>query len=134
MSSSAGTACVSNPKPELLLWSLAHTTFCVVGFVLLPVVMVSARVASKWRGRNQCPTMDITWLFYLFWAPYGVAQLLDKLLQEKVLTATCPLQEHLDYFLGISEGLGTVQCFLCPLLIVGTGFCLQKSALGAYRC
>uniref|UniRef100_A0A6J0UMB6 Atypical chemokine receptor 1 n=1 Tax=Pogona vitticeps TaxID=103695 RepID=A0A6J0UMB6_9SAUR len=126
-SSSTENICVPSQNLKLLSWSLGHTSVSLALFDIFPVMAILARVAQKWRGKNQWPQMDITWLFPLFWAPYGVAQLLHILLQEKVLVATCPFQKHLDYFLGISEGLGTVHCFLCPLLILGFSFCPRKS-------
>lgn len=123
LSSSTDNVCAPSLKPELLPWSLAHTSFCLVVLVLLPVGMFLAKAALKWHGKNPGPPMDTTWLFYLFWAPYGVAQLLDKLRQEKALLGTCPFQESLDHFLGLSEGLGTSHCFLCPLLILWSSAC-----------
>ncbi|XP_061462686.1 atypical chemokine receptor 1-like [Rhineura floridana] len=111
--------CIPNQGDELRLWSLAHAIFCLAIFDILPVVVALANVVLKWQRLGWHPPMVITWLFYLLWAPYGVALILDMLLKMGLLTPTCSLRERFDYFLGLSEGLGVFHCFLCPLLILG---------------
>ncbi|XP_053134038.1 atypical chemokine receptor 1 [Hemicordylus capensis] len=117
--SSPGEVCVSSQEAQLHLWSWAHGLFCLALFLFLPLVAV---LATANRRRLRCGGnlhLGITWVFYLFWAPYGVAMILDRLVQENQLTRDCHQQEFLDYFLGFSEALGVSHCFLCPVLILG---------------
>ncbi|XP_053225821.1 atypical chemokine receptor 1 [Podarcis raffonei] len=111
--------CALRQAPELLWWSLTHIIFWIAVFYILPAGVALAKVALKWERAGWHPPAVVTWLFYLLWAPYGVALILDKLLQMNLLTHTCSLQEHLSYFLGLSEGLGVLHCILCPFLVLG---------------
>ncbi|XP_042294915.1 atypical chemokine receptor 1 isoform X2 [Sceloporus undulatus] len=128
MISTPGDVCAPSLKPELHPWSLAHTLVFLAIFAILPLVMLLAKVALTWHGKNKCLQMDLTWLLYIFWSPYAIALLLDKLLQENLLTSTCHFQECLDYFLGISEGFGILHCFALPLLFLGLGLRRQRTS------
>nr|XP_056709455.1 atypical chemokine receptor 1 [Euleptes europaea] len=120
--------CILSPQLELYPWYIAHTILCVADFLLLPMLMGLAKVASKWHKGNCDLRVGLTWLFYLFWAPYGVAMILKTLVQEELLRPSCPFQEALDHFLGLSEGLGMLHCVLCPLFVLGAAVHRQKSA------
>ncbi|XP_063173142.1 atypical chemokine receptor 1 [Candoia aspera] len=119
--SSTDGFCVPDGLPELHAWSLVHVIFCLVIFVLLPLTMVLAMVSLKGCGKSWHPHFNISWAFYLFWGPYGVAVFLDMLQEETSLTQACRFLEHLNSFLGLSEGWGILHCSLCPLLIWGLG-------------
>ncbi|XP_007436908.1 atypical chemokine receptor 1 [Python bivittatus] len=116
--SSTNGVCVPNGLTELHTWSLVHVVFCLVIFVLLPPTMM----CLKGCGKSWHPHFNISWVFYLFWAPYGVAVFLVMLQEETSLTQACSFLEHLNSFLGFSEGWGILHCYLCPLLILGLGF------------
>ncbi|XP_060614516.2 atypical chemokine receptor 1 [Anolis sagrei] len=124
--SSPGDDCFSSLEPDLQLWSLAHILVSLATFVILPLAMLVTKVALKWHGESKCIQLDLGWLFYIFWSPYGVVLLLDKLRQDGLITSTCRFQEHLDYFLGLSEGFGILHCFLLPLLILVSGICRRR--------
>uniref|UniRef100_A0A803SQX1 Atypical chemokine receptor 1 n=1 Tax=Anolis carolinensis TaxID=28377 RepID=A0A803SQX1_ANOCA len=124
--SSPGDDCFSSLEPNLQPWSLAHILVSLAIFVILPLAMLVAKAALKWHGKNERLQLNLSWVFYIFWSPYGVALLLDKLLEDGLLTSTCHFREHLDYFLGISEGFGILHCFLLPLFILGSGICRQR--------
>ncbi|XP_063002246.1 atypical chemokine receptor 1 [Elgaria multicarinata webbii] len=124
ISSSTGEFCIPSQEVELYPWSLAHTIICLVVFVILPLAMILVKAVLKWDGYSS--PIDVTWLFYLFWVPYGVALILGELRQKDLVICMCHFQERLDYFLGLSEGLGILHCCLCPVLILGFGFCRQR--------
>lgn len=119
--------CTRSQKAELLSW--AHAALCLAVFVTLPVALATMKVAPSWCGCNWRPHMDITWLFFLLWAPYGIGLFLDSLLRDQIFIPSCSFLERLDYFLGLSEGLGLLHCFLCPLSVLARAiYCQQTGA------
>ncbi|XP_054849622.1 atypical chemokine receptor 1 [Eublepharis macularius] len=125
--------CALSSEAKLYPWSMAHTIICLADFLLLPVFLGLAKLTSRCCECNRRPHIDLTWLFYLFWAPYGVAMILKTLVQEQLLRPSCHLQEALNYFLGLSEGLGMLHCALCPLFLMGEAICHQKTARAGKR-
>ncbi|KAM3824884.1 LOW QUALITY PROTEIN: atypical chemokine receptor 1 [Vipera latastei] len=125
--SSANGLCIPDRLAELHAWSLVHAIFCLVLLLLLPLIVVSATVCLKGCGKGRHPHLNISWFFYLFWAPYGVATFLDMLQEETSFSQSCRFLEHLNLFLGL-EGWGMLHCYLCPFLILGMGFCRRKTA------
>lgn len=122
-----GTVCVLRSEPEIYLWSLAHALCCLGLFLILPAVMVLTQVVGRWYKCGIKVSINMAWVFYLFWALYGVAATLSALLNMEIIAPSCNLQGHLDYFVGLSEGLGMLHCFLCPLLILGVTVHHQKA-------
>ncbi|KAK9391191.1 atypical chemokine receptor 1 [Crotalus adamanteus] len=126
--SSANGLCIPDRLATLHAWSLVHATFCLVLLLLLPLIVVSATVGLKGCGERGHPRLNISWFFYFFWGPYGVAVFLDMLQEETLFSQSCRFLEHLNFFLGLSEGWGMLHCYLCPVLILGVGFCRRKTA------
>ncbi|XP_048367801.1 atypical chemokine receptor 1 [Sphaerodactylus townsendi] len=119
--------CTLRPQAKLDPWYIIHVTLCVADFLILPMLMGLAKVTSKWRKCSCHLRIGLTWLFYLFWAPYGVAMILKILVQEELLRPSCPFQEALDFFFGLSVGLGMLHCVLCPLTNLGAAIRHQKT-------
>ncbi|KAJ6654238.1 hypothetical protein lerEdw1_007335 [Lerista edwardsae] len=122
-----GSVCVLSTEPELYLWSLAHALFCLAVFLVLPAAMILAQVAGRWCNHHWQANISTAWIFYLLWMLYGVAVPLSTLSDVELFAPGCNAQEHLDYFLGLSEGLGTLHCFLCPLLTLGVPLYRQEA-------
>ncbi|KAM9114380.1 atypical chemokine receptor 1 [Pangshura tecta] len=102
-------------------WHLAHVTSCLVVFILLPAALGIAKAMLAWHGSGWQLRVGVTCLFFLLWVPYGTALLLDLLVRRQLLYTSCHFYELLDFFLGLSKGLGMLHCFLGPLLLLGAG-------------
>uniref|UniRef100_A0A8C3SQJ6 Atypical chemokine receptor 1 n=1 Tax=Chelydra serpentina TaxID=8475 RepID=A0A8C3SQJ6_CHESE len=102
-------------------WRLAHVTSCLAVFLLLPAALGVAKAMLTWRRSGWQLRVGVTCVFFLLWVPYGAAQLLDLLERRQLLYTSCHFQELLDFFLGLSEGLGVLHCCLGPLLLLGAG-------------
>ncbi|XP_074836953.1 atypical chemokine receptor 1 [Carettochelys insculpta] len=126
MEGSPQAMCVVRDSRELPGWWLAFVTSCLAVFILLPATLGMVKVMMTWRRRGWQLRINVTWLFFLLWAPYGTALFLDFLVRRQVLLASCHFYEHLDFFLGLSEGLGILHCCLGPLLLLGAGLYRQK--------
>ncbi|XP_058016783.1 atypical chemokine receptor 1 isoform X1 [Ahaetulla prasina] len=126
--SSTDGLCVPDRLTELHAWSLVHAAFCLVFLSLLPLIVVSATACLKGCGKRGHPRWNISWVFYLFWGPYGVAVFLDMLQEETTFSQSCRFLEHLNSFLGLSEGWGMLHCYLSPFFILGLGFYRRKTA------
>ncbi|XP_005310905.2 atypical chemokine receptor 1 isoform X1 [Chrysemys picta bellii] len=102
-------------------WHLAHVTSCLAVFILLPAALGVAKAMLTWRKSDCQLRVGVTCLFFLLWVLYGTALLLDSLVRRQLLDASCHFYEFLDFFLGLSEGLGVLHCCLGPLLLLGAG-------------
>ncbi|XP_032639877.1 atypical chemokine receptor 1 [Chelonoidis abingdonii] len=102
-------------------WHLAHITSCLVVFILFPAALGIAKAMLTWRRSGSQLRVGVTCLFFLLWVPYGTALLLDLLVRRQLLYTSCHFYELLDFFLGLSEGLGVLHCCLGPLLLLGAG-------------
>ncbi|XP_006029639.2 atypical chemokine receptor 1 [Alligator sinensis] len=102
---------------------VAHVTICLAIFILLPVMLGLAKVALKWCWSSWAPRVSLAWVFFLLWTPYTMALLLDFLQNRQLLAPTCAFREGLNFFLGVSQGLGVLHCCLGPLLLLGAGLC-----------
>uniref|UniRef100_A0A8C8RF59 Atypical chemokine receptor 1 n=1 Tax=Pelusios castaneus TaxID=367368 RepID=A0A8C8RF59_9SAUR len=111
--------CVLRSSRRLHPWHLAHIISCLAVFILLPAALGVAKALLTWRRRGWQLRVGVTWMFFLLWVPYGLALLLDSLAQRQLLYTSCHSQEHLDFFLGLSEGLGILHCCFGPLLLLG---------------
>ncbi|XP_077697099.1 atypical chemokine receptor 1 isoform X2 [Eretmochelys imbricata] len=107
-------------------WYLAHVTSCLAVFMLLPAALGVAKAVLTWRRSGWHLRVGVTCLFFLLWVPYGTALLLDLLVRRQLLYTSCHFQEFLDFFLGLSEGLGILHCCLGPLLLLGAGLYHQR--------
>ncbi|XP_044304495.1 atypical chemokine receptor 1-like isoform X1 [Varanus komodoensis] len=124
LSSSVGEVCMASQIGEMRPWFLTHILLCLAVFDILPGAMAVAILALKWQKDSL--HFDRTWLFYLFWAPYGLVLIPDMLVREQLVSTTCQFQEDLNYFLGLLEGLGILHCWLYPLIILGLSVCCRR--------
>ncbi|XP_067399068.1 atypical chemokine receptor 1 [Emydura macquarii macquarii] len=120
--------CVLRNSKSLHGWHLAYVTSCLVVFILLPAALGVAKAMLTCRGSGWQLRVCMTWVFFLLWAPYGSALLLDFLVRRQQLVTSCDSQERLDFFLGLSEGLGVLHCCLGPLLLLGAGLYHRRMA------
>ncbi|KAJ1133481.1 hypothetical protein NDU88_011769 [Pleurodeles waltl] len=102
----------------------------VVGFFLPLLVMLYcyARIAHTLLGsqgfRKQKALRVIVALvvaFFLCWAPYNLAVLMDSMLRLNVLTRDCKLESHIDIAISVTATLGYFHCCLNPLLYAFIG-------------
>ncbi|XP_075763235.1 atypical chemokine receptor 1 [Pelodiscus sinensis] len=122
--------CLWKDNSEQQWWSLAHVTTCLAVFILLPIALGVAKAMLTWHRRGWQLRVGVTWLFFLLWVPYGIALLLDSLQRRQLLSTSCLFWESLDFFLGLSEGLGILHCCLGPLLLLGVGLYHRRTDAG----
>ncbi|XP_069497131.1 C-X-C chemokine receptor type 3-like [Ambystoma mexicanum] len=62
--------------------------------------------------------------FFLCWAPYNLAVLMDSLLRLNIIAESCELETQINIAISVTSTLGYVHCCLNPLLyaFVGTKF------------
>lgn len=95
-----------------------HAAGCFAIFVLLPLGLVGATGLTRALGRGPCPWVDVLWLWFLFWWPYGVFWGLDCLVRSRVLVlSSCLTQQALDLLLPLAEVLAILHCVAGPLLL-----------------
>ncbi|XP_013909931.1 PREDICTED: atypical chemokine receptor 1-like [Thamnophis sirtalis] len=126
--SSSDGLCIPPRLAELHAWSFVHATSCLVILALLPVIVVSATACLAGCGERGRPRWNISWVFYLFWAPYGVAVFVEMFQKEIFFSQSCRFLDHLNSFLRLSEGWGMLHCYLSPFFILGLGFYRRKTA------
>ncbi|XP_070586387.1 LOW QUALITY PROTEIN: atypical chemokine receptor 1 [Erythrolamprus reginae] len=124
VASSTDGLCIPSRLSGFHAWSLVHVTFCLVILVLLPLIVVLATPCLE-KGY---PRWNVTWVFYLFWGPYGVTTFLNMIQEETVFSRNCRFLNGLNSFLRLSEAWGMLHCCLSPFLILGLGFLCRKTA------
>uniref|UniRef100_A0A8D0GTB4 Atypical chemokine receptor 1 n=1 Tax=Sphenodon punctatus TaxID=8508 RepID=A0A8D0GTB4_SPHPU len=128
--------CFLSRITPLTSWRLAHVLCCLAVFLLLPLALGTAKVVLWWQRSSWEPPVNMTWFFFFFWAPYGLAVLLDALAERLSFVSTCTSLKTLDYFLGLSEGLGILHCCCLGILLLwgqltSTGSYLVPTKTGA---
>ncbi|NWU84397.1 ACKR1 protein, partial [Onychorhynchus coronatus] len=110
----AGTACVRRAVGTLHPAYLLHVGTLLALLVLLPVALAVAApaVPGWWAGAAA------HWAFFGLWAPYGAGLATELLLHAGLLEPACTTLERFDHVLGMSEGLGVLQCALAPALLL----------------
>ncbi|XP_055965540.1 atypical chemokine receptor 1 [Sorex fumeus] len=102
-------------------WGLLHklhVSSCWGLFVLLPLGLLGAKGLKKALGKGPCPRVDVLWIWFIFWWPYGVMLGVDDLVRSQVVVIRlCQAQQAQDLLLQLAEGLAMVHCVATPLLL-----------------
>ncbi|KAM9368296.1 atypical chemokine receptor 1 [Phaethornis superciliosus] len=117
------TSCIRRSVDILSPAYLLHLALCFSLFVLLPAVLLPATLAVPRLRAAWESGAGASWLFFGLWVPYGVGLAVDFLLHAQLLPPTCSTFEHLDYVLGLSEGLGVLHCCLTPAALLTVRLC-----------
>lgn len=115
-SSSSQGSCPPSRGPGLL--HTIHVSCCCCVFVLLPLGLLAAKGVVKALGKGPCPRVDVLWVWFIFWWPYGVLLGADDLVRSRVLVLpSCWAQQTQDLLLQLAEGLAMLHCVATPLLL-----------------
>ncbi|XP_070251868.1 atypical chemokine receptor 1 isoform X2 [Myotis yumanensis] len=108
--------CSLSPGQGIL--KFLHAVSCLAIFVLLPLGLLGAKGVQRALGRGPCPSVDVLWLWFIFWWPHGVLWGLDFLVRSRFLVLlSCPIQQALDLLLHLAEVLAILHCPAVPLLL-----------------
>lgn len=102
---------------------LLHLAVCCCVLLLLPAALLTAAALRGVRGEMGS---GVGWLFWVLWAPHGVAMVVELLLEVGVLPTDCGVFESFDFALGLSAALGGLHCCLVPLVLLLNAFCGHK--------
>lgn len=95
-----------------------HVAFCWCLFVMLPLGLVCVKGLQKALGKGPYPQVDVLWVWFIFWGPYGVMLGVDSLMRSRaVVLPSCQAQQVQDLLLQLAEGLTMLHCVATPMLL-----------------